>query len=462
VNGVLANQEQIIAWKLDATGMPIREAAVNTAVSGGYYTTGQLSIKSTKDEQGNEVREYVDKQGQSILKKVQAIVAPTLSNPAHWTNTYYIYDDLNQLRYVLQPELSKTLLASATVNPTQTQLDNLAFQYKYDARMTHKKVPGAGWVYMVYDLRDRPVMTQDANQRTANKWSFTKYDALNRPIITGIYTHTALIDQAAMGNLISTTNFYETYNGDIANHGYTNTVFAAPNFTIANLEVLTVTYYDNYDFKALFGNVAANDYKINQLAAQTSQTGTYAQEATFNNLVRGLATATKTKVLGTANYLLGITYYDQKYRPIQMIADNHKGGKDCSTTIYDFVGKALATKTTHAITVTPAQADKTVARTFNYDHAGRLLKTFHSVNGATPVLLAQNEYNEIGQLIDKKLHSTNNGTSFKQSIDYRYNIRGWLTFMNNSRLFNDGVTNDDTGFANKSETKFSRTSSCIF
>ncbi|HMJ68559.1 MAG TPA: hypothetical protein VK508_06680, partial [Cyclobacteriaceae bacterium] len=39
----------------------------------------------------------------------------------------------------------------------QLALDNWGFQYKYDSRkrMTQKKVPGADWVYLVYDDRDR-------------------------------------------------------------------------------------------------------------------------------------------------------------------------------------------------------------------------------------------------------------------------------------------------------------------
>jgi len=50
------------------------------------------------------------------------------------------------------------------------------------------------------------------------------------------------------------------------------------------------------------------------------------------------------------------------------------------------------------------------------------------------------EYNEIGQLVEKDLHGSN-----AQSIDYRYNIRGWLTSINNSNLNSDsGVTNDDS------------------
>ncbi|PWG77830.1 hypothetical protein DDR33_25435, partial [Pararcticibacter amylolyticus] len=53
------------------------------------------------------------------------------------------------------------------------------------------------------------------------------------------------------------------------------------------------------------------------------------------------------------------------------------------------------------------------------------------------------EYNELGQVVDKKLHSTNSGSSYLQSVDYRYNIRGQLTSINNSSLTADD-RNDDT------------------
>jgi hypothetical protein len=41
--------------------------------------------------------------------------------------------------------------------------------------------------------------------------------------------------------------------------------------------------------------------------------------------------------------------------------------------------------------------------------------------------------------------SGGNGGTYLQTIDYRYNIRGWLQSMNNSQLANDGgITNSDT------------------
>ncbi|MEJ1241850.1 DUF6443 domain-containing protein [Chryseolinea sp. T2] len=106
--------ERIIVWKLDAQGMPA-PASVPVAgyvEAGGYYSSNQLSIKVTIDEEGHAVREYTNKQGQVILKKVQAVAGanPPLNNKDSWACTYYIYDDLDNLVFVLQPEGYKQYL----------------------------------------------------------------------------------------------------------------------------------------------------------------------------------------------------------------------------------------------------------------------------------------------------------------------------------------------------------------
>jgi hypothetical protein len=95
-------------------------------------------------------------------------------------------------------------------------LDNLSFQYRYDSRnrMIAKKVPGAEWTYMVYDNRDRLVLTQDGNLRTTNRWSFTKYDALNRAILTGIMTAQTMYSVDEMQKIV---NDYYTQEEHIMN-----------------------------------------------------------------------------------------------------------------------------------------------------------------------------------------------------------------------------------------------------
>jgi RHS repeat-associated protein len=614
--GVSATDEKIIAWQIDANGMPVRYAASNGVIeAGGYYSTGKLYVKVTVDENGHAVREYTNKKGQVVLKKVQAGSAFTnLNSTADWALTYYIYDRLDNLRYVFPPELSKQIHSNAdTYVVTSTDLANWAFQYKYDGRkrMVEKRVPGAEAVYMVYDNRDRLVLTQDGNQRANNLWTFTKYDELNRPIATGIKDTTAGLTLAEMQLGIdnhyakSWAKYGEAYIGaaDKNVHGYSNLSY--PTVTTAKVidwnRYLTVTYYDNYTFKNLFGS----DYNyINDALSETVNGYLYEQRSSEFTSVIGQVTGAKVKVLdggvaGGYTWLKSVSYYDDKYRVIQTISDNYKGGTDRTSMLYDFVGKTLQTKSLHtesdilwtdlvtsyfsgnilkststsgtwglsgaasvqslaagqdgwiefmateantyrmiglssqntnahynaigyaiylknngtvavyesgspkkdvgsyspgdifriqrigtAIkyfrngqeiypageTVTQALSNSallvdvgfnalasvagvrasfansshTITRRFVYDHAGRLQKTYHGIDAPPNVLLASNEYNELGQLVDKGLHSVNGSTPM-QSVDYRYNIRGWLTSMNNSQLTSDGLTNDDAG-----------------
>jgi RHS repeat-associated protein len=282
--------------------------------------------------------------------------------------------------------------------------------------MIMKQVPGALPVYMVYDKLDRLVMTQDGEQRTTNKWAYTKYDYLNRPVITGIYTHSGVADQTAMTGLISSVNLSETYDGT-GTHGYSNIVFPT-----ASTEILTVTYYDNYKFKSVLAAGTGFDYKSNELTGQETVEWTR---------IKGLVTGTRNKVLNSTVYLSTVNYYDAKYRLIQSIThNNHRTAAntdlDVVTNVYDFV-QLLESRLSH----TRAGATYKIKRRFVYDHAGRVLKLYHLIGTdiTKEVLLYENVYNKTGQLISKKLHSRNNETA-KQIVDYRYNIRGWLQKIN--------------------------------
>jgi len=65
---------------------------------------------------------------------------------------------------------------------------------------------------------------------------------------------------------------------------------------------------------------------------------------------------------------------------------------------------------------------------YTYDDRSRLLTVTASLNGATPITLKSNEYDEVGRLKKVKLH--NNGTS----LEYDYNIRSWLTNITGSKF----------------------------
>src|SRR5882757_2059645 len=181
------------------------------------YPAGQLYKSITVDEQGKQVIEFKDKGGNVILKKVQlTAVADDGNGSGHegWICTYYIYDDTYLLRAVIQPR-GVELLPAASWQLTAGVLNEQCFRYEYDQhqRAIVKQVPGAQPEYMVYDARDRVVLTQDANLRTGNKWLFTKYDQFDRPVVTGFYTDGAHTGQQSMQSYLNSAGLalYESY-----------------------------------------------------------------------------------------------------------------------------------------------------------------------------------------------------------------------------------------------------------
>jgi RHS repeat-associated protein len=457
---------EVLIWTYTAptTTYPFGIINTGTGTTPAYYAANQLYKNKTKDEQHNQVIEYIDRLGRTVLKRVQATTDANASTSdtnrdTNWASTYYVYDDFGSLVCVIPPEATRLLptqyyQSGATDATKETFMQRWAFRYVYDGRkrLSQKQVPGAEPVYMVYDRRDRLAMTQDGNQRSVpgkKYWSFTKYDEFNRPVLTGIKEITRAATQAQMQasvdsfyNVVS-SKLYEQYVGNVTNNilGYTNLSWPTTTLgtTVSADHYLTVNYYDTYTFTSLL--TGSYGY-VNEGLQQTIDGVTYTQPSSANTLVKGQQTGGRMKVLnsgatGGSTWLNSVTYFDDRYRPVQALSTNALGLMDRQTTLYDFV-KAVQTKLVH--NASGATGSHTVERKFNYDHAGRLKKVWHQLTvGTTPqgwVLLAMNEYNELGQLIDKKLHNTDSEATadasrvFKQSVDYRYNIRGWLNSIN--------------------------------
>lgn len=390
----------------------------------GYYDPNKLFKTETIDENGNSVFEYTDLTGKIILKKSNDGVADLL--------TYYIYDIYDQLRYVFSPLAVENLGSETVFDTTHVLVKNLCYYYEYDHRnrMTIKKLPGADPIYMIYDNRDRLILTQDGNLRIEDKWMFTKYDELNRPILTGIYFDSVIIGQANMQAFVNSemSVFYEEipdasdYEG--ANFGYTNLSFPTSNF-----EILTVAYYDNYNFD------------INDVIRNYSETYDDIYDYPVSNInynVKGLVTGTLTKVLGTTDhYLMSVNFYDEKNRILRIYNENYLGGDDLILTNYDFVSNIIGTKQFHVKDA--ATLPVIINQQYAYDHASRLEKVLHQIEGnGDALVMAEMEYNEIGQLIKKKLHKSA-PDDFLQEMDFEYNSRGWLSKINDTENTTDDL-----------------------
>ncbi|KUG06364.1 leucine-rich repeat domain-containing protein [Solirubrum puertoriconensis] len=399
----------------------------------GAYAPGELWVKQTRDEQGQYTQEFTDKEGQLVLKQV-GLNGTLTQGPTQWLKTYYVYDDFGRLRAVLPPKAVQ-LIRQNHWQLTGAGVERLLFRYHYDAqgRLVEKKVPDQdGYQYTVYDALDRPVLTQDVAQRTRGEWTATKYDALGRVVYAALtrfpelsgtpqQVHTALQDQAA-----SATRLNEEPSGTatLTRAYYSNAAF--PRLKATD-QLLTVAYYDHYDFNR-DGQADA------QYAAPTAaQLGGEVPQADAR--VTGMVTRSLVRVLGVAEtepgaWLTTTTFFDDKARPVQVQSTNTRGGQDVVTTRYDFAGQALGSYATHQ---GPNHAELAVRESHRYDHAGRLLETTQQVDDQPAVTLAAHRYNELGQLERKDL---GNGL---QTLDYRYNIRGWLTQLNNPDAPLDGT-----------------------
>lgn len=379
----------------------------------GVYNKGELFVTESSDEEENKTIEYKDKTDRVILKKV-LLGDAYCEGYTGWLSTYYIYDDADRLRWVLQPKAVEWLLANSwNLSSSTTVQDQLCFRYEYDAqrRMTIKKIPGAGEVWMVYDNRDRVVMTQDANLRALGtpQWMVTVYDNLNRPIKTGLLNNS------------NNRTYHETQAAATA----PGTNYPS---TASGFDVMTEIFYDNYSY----ASVKAYDGSLNSNLC--SNCGPYAETNTQSNAIKGLVTGSRTKVLGTSTYLIGSIYYDSKGRVIQTKTDNVSGAEDIVLNQYDFAGKVLSTFTRHQ---KPSATTINVLTKTSYDHAGRTLTIKKSVNGSTDKTIVQNTYDELGN-ISKKEIGKKPDNSFLETLDHAYTIRGWLASVNKDYATNSG------------------------
>lgn len=413
-------------------------SSVNFGAGAGIYPAGELYKTVTVDEHNKQVVEFKDKEGKVILKKVQLTAVSddgTGKNYTGWLNTYYIYDDLGNLRCVIQPEGVKWLLSHSWnfSYPIEgpNALAEQCFRYEYDSRnrMIMKKVPGADPVYMVYDQRDRLVMTQDGNMRNGTvKWMVTLYDDLNRPVQTGLWTD-------------ANTRSYHATQAAGSGSNFTPYPFAATVTPGNGWEKLTRTHYDDYiglpaPLSSSFNNSWATHFQ------PAGNTYPYYQALTPTTILKGLTTWTETKVLGASSqYLTTVMIYDEKGRPIQVKSINITGGEDVATTQYSWAGQPLITVQKQEKAGTNAQTTVTVTQ-MSYDDLGRVAKVekkvshsqvpVNSVMGGMPdyKTIAINEYDKLGRVKTKKLAPAFNSNAGLETITYDYNIRGWMLGAN--------------------------------
>ncbi|PSL47422.1 RHS repeat-associated protein [Chitinophaga niastensis] len=458
-------------WDMPATGI--------TPVSTRSYDPGQLYKNVSTDERGYRVVAFKDKEGRAVMNRVE-LGSQVADGHNNWLCTYYVYDDLGNLRCVIPPKAVELIKSNWTLTPDVVK--ELCFLYRYDGRnrMIVKKIPGADSTELVYDIRDRLVFSRDGNLRTGTtpQWLVTFYDALNRPSMTALYNSGATKDalQTSMNTAANSQTIGYTFPGIadlvVATHdrpvyqatksisiesGFdsgTNGVFDAlidpnttegqttitatnplPGISSNDLTPLTYTYYNDYSF------AGAQSYQSGDFGKPQAGSNPYAELLTgISNMTSGMVTGTKVRVLGTDKWLTTTTYYTDKGRVAQVIADNVGGGQDVVTNLYNFNGKLLSNYLRHKNPRSGATPQTMVLTMLAYDDAGRLTQVTKQLNddASTQRLIAANTYDELGQLKNKSLGVI--GSTPLETLNYEYNIRGSLTGINKGFVNTAGST----------------------
>ena len=95
------------------------------------------------------------------------------------------------------------------------------------------------------------------------------------------------------------------------------------------------------------------------------------------------------------------------------------------------MGKTLYTITKHKRDSNTAEL--LIKDKFTYTDQDRLLTQTHQINSLAKQLIVSNTYDELGKLTSKKVGGADaTGSIGLQKVDYAYNIRGWLTDINNA------------------------------
>lgn len=416
-----------------------------------YFPDSTLIVKrkvsfSSNDKTNSmttDIYEYYDSNQQLIAKEERISLNDRRI-------TYYVYDEMGMQRYII-PLIQSEILSVGYHTPYS--LRKYCYYNEYDeyGRLSKQHVPGADYSVKLYDNRGRLAMTQNGNQRDKNQWSFTKYDAFDRPVLSGIYTggtydthRTALQSQTIM---------YERRGNAV--HGYTNDTY--PSVT-SEADYLIISYYDDYEWlpnlRPFLAGVDYFNFSVEDALGE--------QKTEF---VNGATTGTKVKVLGTDSnqWLTTVNYYNDQGKMIQSFAElfgpSIVSGVEIISNKYDFQGQVTQAKVKQVIKNTSLSgADEyEYGKWYTYDDQGRLQKIEFQITGDTKngkVILAEYAYDDMGRMSTKYIHNGQDSTVQKyniggQCIDSQSDIFSYeLSYYDNGNLSQSlwSVSNDSIAY----------------
>ena len=488
-------EDTVRLWKVVTGGITSSE----------NYLPGRLVRKTIKGADWLSGRDgtmdvYTDYNGNTVLERRWLHENGT----DRALDTYYVYDVLGRLRYVLPPLLSEALSAKSTVSDNDIAMQSYSYQYRYDGlgNCIWKRLPGCSAVTMQYDVHRRMVLSRDGNQSERGEWTSIWYDKLGRPCVK------AAGPLPCQGD-VSKTEFTASYTGKTGVGGAAGSAIMVGGYLLypslpSGSELLEVIYYDSYDFietapessrdslraytpqrvtisiehpdlssqggtpdsvilksqtdlvrdKSLISTESSDSTVLYGITESPARTGVlsgpvigrpllkYAVTTEYDRYGSGRVTG---KISFSSDSLLSplysSVYYDDKGLVIQSRSQNHLGGWDSEKTEYSFTGQPLQRTLSHKTGSASAVVEH---YTYSYDNMDRVLKVTHRLGKGAETVLTDNSYDALGRLISD---ARNGNPALK--TDYSYNIRSWKSSMSSSLFSEDLHYNnpDSSGLA---------------
>lgn len=454
---------EVLIWKCN-----YGDLTTDYPISSAYYAAGTLSKVKAVNEKGAISISYSDNSGNIILQKVQvdASASNNETGTAGWQITYYVYNDFNQLRFIITPKAFELMASQGSYDLTTKAalVNDLCFYYNYDSRgrkyVEHE--PGAGINYRLYDIRNRPVLVQTQKLRDMGLWQFILYDELDRQKATGLATYTNPVSgqsdlvslSNALANLALLNVSINLFTGANENVTVYNPVLGVPQSLpgFSNIVANAVNYYDGYEVDAaLFvpnnSFPAANIPNIRPFAASLR--------------IKSFATGQKVRIIdndgnsSNDQFVRTTQFYDEFGAIIQsnkeVFKENGNITREIISTRLDWMGKVASTVVNYQVPGT-VYSNFLMATSYDYDFRHRVLKIYKHFGGNSKTIV-EYTYNQYGQIETKKLapdwHDPINPILVTwqppngiENMAYSYNIHGALEAINKSYALQTTTSTD--------------------
>ena len=284
-------------------------------------------------------------------------------------DTYYIYDDLGLLRFVLSPSYQE-----------EANLEKYGYEYRYDqrGRCVWKRLPGCEYLQLWYDNADNLMFSQDGEQRKKGIYVFYLYDFVKRQVLQGT---TTAINSSCPSAIVA----FNVSDAGICRSGYSS----ANDLGLKKEQLLQANYYDNHAFingqlekQATSQNLVSNQQASEQYS-KGSLTGTVCMATDGKPLVsvyyhdlKGQVIASKQTLPDDALLSQNMTYSFTK-QPLEIISEIFKNG--ISTTVTQTNSYNKHNDKIETMTLKVGNVTRTVS-SYSYNDISRLLSIKRSGN----------------------------------------------------------------------------------